>query len=69
MALDDETARAVDGLTDLMSKWRAQRPFSTHRCWGLVFHRKLHLREACSDTLFDALDHENGGERTDTVQG
>ena len=37
VALDDETARAMDGLADLMSGWRAQRPFSTHRCWSLVF--------------------------------
>ena len=32
---------------------------------GSRFHRELHLRKACSDTLFDALDYENGGERTD----
>ena len=37
VALDDETARAVDGLTGLMSKWRAQKPFSTYRYWSLVF--------------------------------
>ena len=64
VALDDETAESI---SDLMSKWRAT--VLDAPLLGSPFLRELHLREAYSDTLFNGLDHENGGERKDTVQG
>ena len=63
VALDDETAESI---SDLMSKWRAT--VLDAPLLGSRFHRELHLREACSNTLFDAVNHENGSERMDTVQ-
>jgi len=68
VALDDETARAVDGLTDLDVEVADAETVLDAPLLGSRFHRESHLREACSDTLIDALDHEHGGERTDTVQ-